>query len=111
MFDLAEANAPAWVKANLGSLKENALSAASLAYADGGVALRVTSAVETPLTLEFSGKGNLRALIVLEANAALTLVENLSGSEQRNIGVEIILGANAQLHHVRLAPAAEGPTQ
>jgi Fe-S cluster assembly protein SufD len=111
MFDLAEANAHDWVKTHLGSLKETTLSAASLAFADGGVALRVTGAVETPLTLEFSGKGNLRALIVLEKNAALTLVENLSGGEQRNVGVEIILGANAQLHHVRLAPAAAGAIQ
>jgi Fe-S cluster assembly protein SufD len=111
MFDLAQANAPDWVKTHLGSLKENALSAASLAYASGGVALRVSTAVEAPLTLEFSGKGNLRALIVLETNAELTLVENLSGSEQRNVGVEIILGANAQLHHVRLAPQAAGAIQ
>ena len=45
MFDLAEANAPDWVKTHLGCLKENALSAASLAYASGGVALRVTAIV------------------------------------------------------------------
>jgi Fe-S cluster assembly protein SufD len=62
-------------------------------------------------TLEFSGQGNLRALIVLEKNAELTLVENLSGAQQRNVGVEIILGANAKLHHVRLAPLAAGAVQ
>jgi Fe-S cluster assembly protein SufD len=111
IFDLAEANAPEWVRGHLGSLKENALSAASLAYAAGGVGLRVNGAVETPLTIDFSGKGNLRVLIVLEKNAELTLVENLSGHEQRNVGVEILLGANAQLHHVRLAPRAAGAVQ
>ena len=111
VFDLAEANAPDWVKANLGSLKENALSAASLAYASGGVALRVSAPVEAPLTLEVSGKGNLRALIMLEKNAELTLVENLSGDEQRNVGVEILLSQNARLHHVRLAPSAPGAIQ
>ena len=105
MFDLADANAPDWVKTHLGSLKENALSAASLAYANGGVALRVTGVVETPVSLECFGKGNLRALIVLEKNAGLTLVESANGDDQRNVGVEIILGANAQLHHLRLARA------
>ncbi len=105
MFDLAEANAPDWVRTHLGSLKETALSAASLAYADGGVALRVTGAVETPLEIEFSGKGNLRALVVLEKNSALTLVEKANGDDQRNVGVEILLGANARLHHVRIARA------
>src|SRR5207237_10426309 len=90
---------------------ENALSAASLAFADGGVALRVTKAVEAPLTLEVSGQGNLRVLILLEKNTELTLVENLGGSEQRNVGVEIILGDNARLHHVRLAPAVPGAVQ
>ena len=111
MFDLAEANAPDWVQTHLGSLKENALSAASLAYAAGGVALRVNGVVEAPLSIAYSGQGNLRVLIVLEQNAALTLVENLSGSEQRNVGVEIIFGANAQLNHVRLAPQAAGAIQ
>jgi Fe-S cluster assembly protein SufD len=67
--------------------------------------------VDTPLTLEISGQGNLRALIVLEKNAELTLVENLSGAQQRNVGVEIILGANAKLHHVRLAPTVAGAVQ
>jgi Fe-S cluster assembly protein SufD len=111
MFDLADANAPDWVKARLGSLKENTLSAASLAYANGGVALRVTGAVETPVTIEFFGKGNLRALVVLEKSAELTLVESLSGGEQRNVGIEIVLGQNAKLHHVRLAPLAAGAIQ
>jgi Fe-S cluster assembly protein SufD len=111
LFDLAKDNAPEWVTTHLGSLKENTLSAASMAYAAGGAALRVTGAVEAPLTLEFSGQGNLRALIILEKNAELTLVENLSGAQQRNVGVEIILGANAKLHHVRLAPTAAGAIQ
>jgi Fe-S cluster assembly protein SufD len=111
MFDLAQGNAPDWVQTYLGSLKENALSAASLAYAAGGVALRVNGVVEAPLAIAYSGQGNLRVLVLLEENASLTLVENLSGSEQRNVGVEIILGANAQLHHVRLAPQAAGAIQ
>ena len=53
----------------------------------------------------------LRVLIVLEEGAALTLLENLAGADQRNVGIEIVLGANAQLNHVRLAPAAAGAVQ
>ncbi len=111
LFDLADANAPDWVKTAFGSLRENALSAASLAFANGGPAFRVSKPASAPLTLDFSGAGNLRALIVIEPNGALTLIENLSGLEQRNIGVEILLGANARLTHVRIAPNASGAVQ
>jgi Fe-S cluster assembly protein SufD len=110
-FDLADVHAPDWVKTHFGSLKENALSAASLAYAQGGVALRVSKQAQAPLSVEFSGAGNLRVLIVLDAHAELTLQENLAGTQQRNVGVEIVLGATAQLNHVRLAPAAAGAVQ
>ena len=55
-------NAPDWVRAHLGTLTRNALSAASLAYAAGGVALaRDRRAADAPLTLEFSGTGHVRA--------------------------------------------------
>ncbi len=109
-FDLAEPNAPAWVKTHMGTLTRNVASAASLTQAAGGVALRVTGAADAPLALEFSGIGHVRALIVLEAGASLTLLEQQTGADAalRNTGIEIVLGANAQLHHVRLAPAAAG---
>lgn len=107
-FDLDEANRPAWVNAHYGKLKSNTVSAVSLALAKGGVALRVpkNTAFDAPLSLTFSGAGHVRALLVLEEGASLTLHENLTGNETRNIGFEIVLGANAQLNHVRLAPAA-----
>jgi Fe-S cluster assembly protein SufD len=111
LFDLADAHAPDWVKAHLGSLKETALSAASLAYAQGGLALRVSKATTAPLAIEISGAGHLRVLILLDDHASLTLQEHLSGAQTRNVGVEIILGANAQLNHVRLAPAVPGAVQ
>ena len=107
-FDLDDPHRPAWVTAHYGKLKSNTVSAVSLALAKGGVALRVPKnhAAGQPLTLHFSGKGHVRALLVLEEGASLTLHEQLTGDDTRNIGFEIVLGANAQLNHIRLSPAA-----
>src|ERR1700675_2055706 len=41
MFDLDEPNRPAWVRTHYGKLKQNSVSAVSLALARGGVSLRV----------------------------------------------------------------------
>jgi Fe-S cluster assembly protein SufD len=110
LFDLATPDAPEWVGAHLGTMTRNAASAASLVQARGGVALRVTGMAAAPLSLEFFSIGHVRALIVLEPGASLTLVETQTGAEAalRNTGIEILLGANAELHHVRLAPAIPG---
>ena len=112
-FDLDEPNRPDWVKAHYGKLKQNVVSAVSLALARGGVAVRVpkNKNIEQPLNLAFAGKGHVRALIVLEEGASLTVFETGEGAQTRNMGVEIVLGANAQLHHVRIAPKAPGAVQ
>jgi Fe-S cluster assembly protein SufD len=111
--DLDEPNRPDWVKAHYGKLQQTSVSAVSLALAKGGVALRVpkNKIIEEPLMLSFSGKGHVRALLVLEEGASLTLSESLDGNETRNIGIEIVLGANAQLNHVRIAPTSHGAVQ
>ncbi len=106
LFDLARPQMPDWVRARFGAQVPNVLSAASLAAAKGGVALRVRGAAEAPLALEFSGAGSVRALIVLEDGASLTLLER-AGAAARNVGVEIVLGTGAVLNHVRIAPANE----
>jgi Fe-S cluster assembly protein SufD len=112
-FELDAPNRPDWVKAHFGKLKQNAVSAVSLALARGGIALRVpkNKNIAEPVTLAFTGKGHVRALLVLEEGASLTLLECSEGAETRNAGVEILLGANARLHHVRLAPSAVGAVQ
>jgi len=105
LFDLSNDNAPDWVRDALGTQVPNALSAASLASARTGVALRVSSAVTVPLALEFSGAGHVRALIILEENASMTLLERQGDAPlSRNVGMEITLAANAALSHVRVAP-------
>jgi Fe-S cluster assembly protein SufD len=112
-FDLDEPNRPQWVRAHYGKLKLNPVSAVSLALARGGIALRVprNTTIADPVSLTFSGKGHVRALILLEEGASLTLAEAGEGAQTRNIGVEIILGVNAHLNHVRIAPAGFGAVQ
>jgi len=106
VFSLDEPNRPEWVKAQYGKLPANSVSAVSLAKARGGVALRVhkNKHVEAPLALDFAGRGHVRALLVLDEGASLTLVERCDPSETRNAGFEIVLGRNARLDHVRIAP-------
>jgi Fe-S cluster assembly protein SufD len=108
IFALDSPNKPYWVKAHYGKLGANAVSALSLAKALGGIAIRVPKgrAIEEPLTLDFAGDGHVRALLVLEEGAALTLSERVDAADTRNVGLEIVLGQNARLEHVRLSPAS-----
>ena len=109
VFDLDEPNRPQWVTAYYGKLPTNAVSAVSLAKARGGIALRVlkNKIIEAPLHLDFAGAGHVRVLLVLEEGAALTLMERNDPAGNRNAGVEIVLGTNARLDHVRLAPVSD----
>jgi len=116
LFDLADpANAPDWVKAHLGkAAMAEAMPAASLALARTGFALRVPKgvAVGEILRVGFSGTGHGRALIVLEEGASLTLVESRAAERGfSNIGIEIVIGANAHLTHIRSADAAPDAIQ
>ncbi len=111
---LLDEKSPAWIRDNLGMLAASAdqpLGAASLALMRGGVAVRVQGA--QTLHLQFSnpalGHGavsNSRVLIVVEQGASLRLLESHSGEPGRqrlaNLGVELVLNANAKLEHIRL---------
>ncbi|MEI9993223.1 MAG: Fe-S cluster assembly protein SufD [Rhizomicrobium sp.] len=114
LFDLSNASAaPDWVKAHLGTLPQNAMASASLAQARTGFALRAPKgrAIAQPLSLTFAGHGTVRGLVVLEDGAALTLIEIGPGVGISNLGVEIVVGANAQLTHIRMAPHAGAAVQ
>jgi Fe-S cluster assembly protein SufD len=110
LFDLADlSNAPDWVQAHFGKAATGAMSAASLATARSGFAVRVTKnlAVNEALSVAFTGAGHARGLIVLEEGAALTLCETRTADVGfSNIGIEIVLGANAHLTHIRTAEPA-----
>jgi Fe-S cluster assembly protein SufD len=104
LFDLSHADAPDWVQTHLGTLPQNAMASSSFAHARTGFALRVKGNAAAPLAVEFTGAGSCRALIVLEESASLTLCETQKGEGFSNLGVEIVIGANAQLTHIRMAP-------
>jgi Fe-S cluster assembly protein SufD len=107
-FALDQPNRPAWVEAHYGKLDGNIVSAISLAKARGGVAFRVPKGkAAEDLTLGFAGEGHVRALLVLEEGAALTLYEHADAAGTRNAGFEIVMGPNARLDHVRLSPTSE----
>ncbi|HEY4274624.1 MAG TPA: Fe-S cluster assembly protein SufD [Rhizomicrobium sp.] len=107
-FDLDGASRPDWVAAYYGKLRGNSVSAISLAKARGGIAFRVPKGqvIDEILSLEFAGAGHVRALLVLEEGAELTLSERV-GAETRNSGLEIVIGPNARLNHVRISPVSD----
>jgi Fe-S cluster assembly protein SufD len=102
LFDLSSADAPEWVRKHFGTLPQNAMASASFAQARTGFALRITGAAE-PVALKFADSGTARALIVLEPGASLTLCETVETAGFANLGMEIVVGANAQLTHIRSA--------
>ena len=111
LFDLADlSNAPDWVQAHLGKAAlADAMPAASLVLARSGFAIRVSKAraISDILRIAFSGAGHVRALIVLEEGASLTIVETRpTGAGFSNIGIEVVVGANAHLTHIRSAAPA-----
>ena len=111
LFDLADAEAaPEWVKAHLGTLPQNVMASSSLAHARAGFAIRVSKAAE-PFAVEFSGTGSARTLVILEDGASLTLCETQKTDGYSNLGLEFVIGANAQLTHIRMAPHAAGAVQ
>lgn len=106
MFDLAQPDPPAWVMDHFARPTQNVMRAASLALSAGGVAFRVPKGahIADVLQLNFTGPGHVRGLLVLEAGAALTLVEGVGIADFRNVGFEIVLGEGAKLEHVRISP-------
>ena len=108
LFDLSHADAPAWVREHFGMLPQNAMASASFAHARTGFAVRVPrNNAAGALTVDFAATGSARALVVLEEGASLTLCETNKTGGFSNLGVEIVIGANAQLTHVRSAPRSD----
>ena len=109
LFDLAKPAAPEWVVRHLGNIGNRpTMEEASLAFADGGAALRVARGrkIAEPVRIQISSTGNLRLLVVLEEEASLTLYEShtVDAGLLRNIGVEVSLAPGAELMQVRSAP-------
>src|SRR6185312_16140272 len=107
-IELDQSVVPLWIRAHYGKLTSNPVGSLSLAKARNGLALRVAKGqvIAEPLRLAVTGEGHVRLLLVLEDGACLTLLEEADTAGTRNAGFEIVLGANAELRHVRLAPAS-----
>lgn len=102
--------APEWARAGLTARNSNnAMESASLAFAKGGVALRVPrNTAAAPLRLNWSGPGHARVVIILEEGASLTLIERQgAASGFRNAGMEILLSDNAQFTHIAIAEKSD----
>lgn len=109
LFDLGKTGAPDWVLHHLGHIGNRpTMEEASLAFAEGGVALRVPRGrkIAEPVRVQVSATGNLRILLVLEDDASLTFFEanTVDAGLLRNVGVEVSLAPGAELMHVRSAP-------
>ena len=104
------ASIPQWVRDHIPSVTQNAMETAAIAFATGGVALRVSrNKVGGLLRLNWSEHGHARLLIVVEEGASLTLVEtHAAANGLRNIGAEIILRPNAEFSHIVVGRRAEG---
>lgn len=103
--------APDWIRASLGRLLETGFGEASLAYMQGGVALRVPRGARAELRLGFLqtiATVHARVLVEVQEGASLLLLETHdAASGVTNIGMEIVLQPDAQLTHLRVTPSAQ----
>ena len=114
IFDFASPEPPpGWVVKNFASqLLASEFGTASLAFATAGVAFRVSREVAGTVHLNFHSVGQALALVVLEEGASMTLIERVESVPGfLNIGMEILLAANASLAHVRDLPTSGDTTR
>lgn len=78
-----------------------AMGDVAISHAKSGVFLRVVKGEQGTADLNVSQGGHGRALVVVEDGASLALRECAAAGEFSNVAVDIVLGANAQLEHVR----------
>lgn len=103
-------DAPEWIRAHLGRVLENDMGQTSLAFMQGGVALRVPRGEQAQVHLRYlqtCETVHARVLIELEKGASLLLLESHGTTNGMvNIGVEVVLQADARLTHLRSAAPA-----
>jgi Fe-S cluster assembly protein SufD len=84
-----------------------AMADVAVSHAKSGVFLRVPKGEAGVAGLELISGGHGRTLIVVEEGASLTLREAASTAAFANVACDVVLGANAQLSHVREAGDGE----
>lgn len=115
LFDLAHDPVPDWVAHHFGVLgADSALAKASLGFIRAGFALRVAAGVRAgTVSVQISGDGALRALVLVETDASLHLAETALGDtvSLRNVGIEFLACPGAEIAHWRLnEPAPKAVT-
>jgi Fe-S cluster assembly protein SufD len=83
------------------------MAALAIDAAKAGPYVRVPKGETGAIHLHLTEGGHGRAVIVVEDGASLELRESVLTDEFANIAVEIVLGRDARLTHVREAPAAK----
>jgi Fe-S cluster assembly protein SufD len=84
--------------------EHGAMAEIAVASAKAGPSVHVGKNESGVVHLNFTGGGHGRALIVVEDGASLALHETVLTGDFANVAVEIIVGKNAKLTHVRHAP-------
>jgi Fe-S cluster assembly protein SufD len=87
--------------------RHGAMGEAAASLAKSGTFLRIGKGEESAAQLRLAKGGHGRLLIVVEEGASLTLRETTLTEGFINIAVDIVLGTNARLSHIREAPADE----
>jgi Fe-S cluster assembly protein SufD len=87
--------------------RHGAMGDVAASLAKSGLFLRIGKDKEGAAHLQLADGGHGRLLIVVEDGGSLTLRETALTDDFANITVDIVLGANARLSHVGLAPASE----
>jgi Fe-S cluster assembly protein SufD len=81
-----------------------AMAEIAIASAKVGQSVRLGKNESGAVHLNLTEGGHGRALIVVEDGASLTLQETVLATDFANVAVEVIIGKNARLTHVRHAP-------
>lgn len=85
--------------------EHGAMADFAVSLASSGPFVRVGRGEEGAVHLQLTEGGHGRALIVVEDGASLTIRETTLADGFANIAVEIVLGRDARLSHVRQSPA------
>ncbi|HEX4534170.1 MAG TPA: Fe-S cluster assembly protein SufD [Rhizomicrobium sp.] len=82
--------------------EHGAMAELAVSHAKTGPYLRVAKGARGAVHLHLTESGHGRALIVLDDDASLTLQETVQAVDFANVAIEIVVGKNARLDHVRL---------
>jgi Fe-S cluster assembly protein SufD len=84
--------------------EHGAMARVATSLAKAGPSVRVAAGQNAVLELHLTEAGHGRAVIALEEGASLVLTEKLVATGLINVAIEIVVGKNAKLTHLRVAP-------